>query len=369
MKQDKNTGSINFYGFKLGQITVSVVELQTKSSLQGVLLSLSGEEGYRRNNPTHSNGTVTFNNLSSGQYFLRPLLKEYIFEPATKQIEISEGNDVSVEFFAKRVAFSCYGTVHSLNGEAEKLVPIEAIGPKGEREETQADVKGQYRLRGLMPNSRYTVRVKEKLEHIRIERASPLAVSVNVTNHDITGVDFIVFRRPAKFHITGVVNCSKQWLETLTVELWAHGENKQNLVKSVPLGLSAFFEFHSLSNKDEDYRVQLKSSLSNRIYLIETSPIDIEFPTNSQHTHVVLSFNAVPRSVSQDIVHTPFYALLFGILTVLSFLYHKKLLHFVQLVISRKLFEKQQEEDNSFASFPVPHKSKGRKPTKVDSHK
>ena len=50
--------------------------------LQGVLLSLSGD-GYRNNNATQADGKFTFSALSAGGYFLRPLLKEYLFEPSS----------------------------------------------------------------------------------------------------------------------------------------------------------------------------------------------------------------------------------------------------------------------------------------------
>jgi len=50
--------------------------------LQGVLLSLSGE-GYRNNNATAEDGRFQFSALSAGIYFLRPLLKEYLFEPSS----------------------------------------------------------------------------------------------------------------------------------------------------------------------------------------------------------------------------------------------------------------------------------------------
>lgn len=40
---------------------------------------------------------MTFNSLSPSEYFLRPMLKEYRFEPHSKMIEVEEGATVNVQ--------------------------------------------------------------------------------------------------------------------------------------------------------------------------------------------------------------------------------------------------------------------------------
>ncbi len=62
-----------------------------------------------------------------------------------QSISIEEGEDKRVELVARRYAYSCYGTVRSLNGDPEKFVPVEAISPEGQHEETQTDINGEYR--------------------------------------------------------------------------------------------------------------------------------------------------------------------------------------------------------------------------------
>jgi len=66
--------------------------------LQGVLLSLSGGESFRRNSQTGADGKMTFSSLSPGEYFLRPMMKEYRFEPHSKMITVEEGATVNEQF-------------------------------------------------------------------------------------------------------------------------------------------------------------------------------------------------------------------------------------------------------------------------------
>ena len=54
-----------------------------------------------------------------------------------QSVEVKEGLDEKVTISAKRVAYSCFGKVRSLNGEAEKFVPVEAVSATGEVEEVR----------------------------------------------------------------------------------------------------------------------------------------------------------------------------------------------------------------------------------------
>lgn len=53
----------------------------------------------------YRNGTLLFPGLSPGQYFLRPVMKEYSFEPPSQMIEVTEGSHVDLTVLAVRIAF------------------------------------------------------------------------------------------------------------------------------------------------------------------------------------------------------------------------------------------------------------------------
>ena len=53
--------------------------------LVGALMSVSdGERQYRSNNLTNSDGQLLLLNLGPGEYFIKPLKKEFTFSPANK---------------------------------------------------------------------------------------------------------------------------------------------------------------------------------------------------------------------------------------------------------------------------------------------
>lgn len=77
------------------------------------------------------------------------------------------------------------GLVTLLSGQPKEGVSVEARSEsKGFYEETVTDSSGNYRLRGLHPDTTYTVKVAEKgdLKSSRIERTSPESVSVKVSS-------------------------------------------------------------------------------------------------------------------------------------------------------------------------------------------
>jgi len=389
-KEDRSNPG-HFRALKLGSVSITVFEESSSSKsskpqkipLPGVLLSLTGDDGYRNNSATQQDGQLFVSNLFPGDYFLRPLLKEYVFHPNTQTIKIREGETVDFSFNAVRVAYSVYGHVHSLNGEAEKFIAIEADSVTGDHhEETQSDANGDYRLRGLQPSRDYIIRIKPKKESKKmnpIERASPNQVSLSVETEDIRNADFVIFRKSATFDVCGVINTTSEWYSHLKIELIKVGETEKPS-QTHDVGPTNFFDFVSLS-KDSRYIVKLTTTLSDRIYDFQiTQPLLIVFQDStepesenrftetdtesetslssyqrvvvdgkSSKPTVFLQFEAKPKLVNQDIAQTPFFALFFGCLAFLAVIYHKKAIAITQLIITgkwRKIFEKSEDQDD-----------------------
>lgn len=73
------------------------------------------------------------------------------------------------------------GTISLVAGQPKEGISVEARSDsKGLYEETTTDSLGNYRLRGLLPDTSYVIKVKEDLGSIKIERASPEFVAVEV---------------------------------------------------------------------------------------------------------------------------------------------------------------------------------------------
>lgn len=72
----RSLGDNSFSCQKLGQIVVTISPGEgAEEILPSVLLSLSGDDGYRKNAATSSGGAFSFINLFPGSFYLRPLLK------------------------------------------------------------------------------------------------------------------------------------------------------------------------------------------------------------------------------------------------------------------------------------------------------
>ena len=72
-----------------------------------------------RSNTKSEAGKAEFLSLSPDEYFIKPQLKEYEFNPKHKMQKLQQGENAHITWTAKRVAFSIHGKIVSLNGQAE----------------------------------------------------------------------------------------------------------------------------------------------------------------------------------------------------------------------------------------------------------
>ncbi|EFJ25434.1 hypothetical protein SELMODRAFT_414113 [Selaginella moellendorffii] len=172
---------------KLAQILVNIIAGDgAEEILPSVLLSLSGDDGYRKNAVAPPGGKFAFDGMFPGSFYLRPLLKEYSFSPPAQALELLSGATLETTFIACRNFHvnSFDDEVSSLTGKPEEGVTVEARSDSGlYYEETATDADGKYRLRGLVPNTTYNVKVvvKEEVDGPpRLERASPSVYPVEV---------------------------------------------------------------------------------------------------------------------------------------------------------------------------------------------
>lgn len=99
----------NFNAEKLSFLKVKIVDTNLKP-LSSVFISLSSaEHGFKINNSTNNEGFFNFVDLFSGEYYIKPLYKEYIFDPPQKLVKIQGGQHYEEVLTAKRIAFSIYG--------------------------------------------------------------------------------------------------------------------------------------------------------------------------------------------------------------------------------------------------------------------
>ena len=87
---------VDFIAEKLAEVPVSVVD-RTGQPLPSVLVAAANGVGYRQNSQTGQDGRVTLGSLNPGEYFIKPVLKEYRFEPSSKLMAIQDGATVELQ--------------------------------------------------------------------------------------------------------------------------------------------------------------------------------------------------------------------------------------------------------------------------------
>ncbi|XP_004288537.1 PREDICTED: nodal modulator 1 [Fragaria vesca subsp. vesca] len=319
----KQVGPHSFSCQKLGQIAVDIYSKDdARELIPSVLLSLSGDDGYRNNSVSGAGGAFLFSNLFPGTFYLRPLLKEYAFSPPSQAIDLGSGESKEAIFQATRVAYSAMGVVALLSGQPKEGVLIEARSEsKGFYEETVTDSSGSYRLRGLLPDTTYVIKVVQRdgLGSSEIERASPDSVPVKVGYEDIKGLDFLVFEQPDKTilscHVEGKRN--EELHSHLLVEIKSSGENPK--IQSVfPLPLSNFFQVKDLPKGK--HLLQLRSSLPSSSHKFESEIIEVDLEKNA-HIHVgPLKYSFEEDHQKQDLTPAPVFPLIVGVSVIALFI-------------------------------------------------
>lgn len=320
----------HFQSFKLAEILVEVKD-EAASPLSGVLLSLSGENQYRRNNVT-LDGDLAFIGLSPGRYFLKAMMKEYSFQPSSQMIEVAEGATVNVAITGQRVAFSCYGSVLSLNGEPEPSVFIEAVGHSPEdctkfQEESKTEQDGSYRIRGLQPGCEYIVQLKSSDVNVHIERSTPKFRKIKIVESDLTGVNLIAFRRMNQMDLSGNVITAQEYVGSLKVNLYKES-NLDSALHSLSLGQTSFFYLPSIAIDNQNYIIKMTSTLPHSGYdYVETV---IPFVANCSFKHFTIKFDPLRKTTEQELSHSSFFVLPFTLLVLYIGYNYKQVLPLVK---------------------------------------
>ncbi|XP_041372550.1 nodal modulator 1-like [Gigantopelta aegis] len=318
----------NFRAFKLGQVSVQVVD-DEKKPLIAVLLSLSGGNQYRSNNLTAADGKMIFMALSPGQYFLRPMMKEYRFEPPSQMLDVQEGSTKQLTIKGSRVAFSCYGKVTSLNGEPEQGLLVEAVGQDGcsmYLEESKTEADGRYRIRGLEPKCVYEVKLKSGEMNTHVERTVPKSRIVMIENKDLVEMNIIAFRRMSQVDVSGNIVTPIEHLPTIKIRLFRE-DNPDSPIHTISLSKVSFFYLPSLQFDGTKYTLRLETTLSRSAY--DYVLPEVEFTANTSYQHFTVRFQPTRKPGEQELSRGSFLILPLTLLTVFLAYNYQKVLPYV----------------------------------------
>lgn len=291
----------HFEAYKLAEVIVEVKD-ENGEPLSGVLVSMSGGKSYRQNSLTENDGTIGFLSLTPGDYFLRPMMKEYTFEPTSKMVSVDEGATIVVDISGSRVAYSVYGQTVSLSGEAEVEVVVEAVGKDDDciqyQEEAVSDAQGQFRIRGLLPKCQYELRLKAGSGiNQHVHRTLPSSRTVHTDNADVRDLKLIVLRPFNQMDIAIKVDTEPQYLSSLVARLY-RDDLPDSPIHSIKLGLHPYFMLPPMTADRRNYFLRLDSNLPTSQYQY-TSP-EVTFVADTAFQHLNLSFKPVLRSVDAE---------------------------------------------------------------------
>ena len=277
---------------KLSYLKVKVEDLEG-NPLSGVFISLSSsEKNFRTNNNTNAEGVFTFMDLSSGEYYIQPFLKEYQFEQGQKSIIVKGGDHIDIVLKAKRVAFSVYGKVNNLMREKLDNIFVQAQNIRTNvMQETPILKSGEYRLKGLIPGEKYIITVKTSANP-NIERALPINIMLTISKNDTFGVDFVVFHKYKEIDIRGYLNytddkdlgfCPLNKNSNFYVELFSVLDDDK-VIKSTGISGACSFVFRKLAPEKYRLKVYEKINTSEKTNRLITSA-DVDLSGNGDDMH------------------------------------------------------------------------------------
>ncbi|CAH8872679.1 unnamed protein product [Trichobilharzia szidati] len=367
---DTDTKHLRDFHWYIRSTRLSLVEVfvfkhpvsnDSNQPLSAVLISIIGE-GHRANHLTNNDGVVRFVGLSPGQYYLRPMMKEYSFtviSPDSSEsghaipVQVEEGKSAVVILSAHRIAFSVSGTVTSLAGIPESGVLVEAAWlpnpPKTmhndvlhlessvnmscqlrsdqiniiPREQSLTDSDGNFRIRGLIPGCVYTISVQNSSSTLinsmtdqlsvdsssssvsrrGVERAIPCHLNLQMPSTDTSGLHFYVIRHTYTSTVTVSVQTSDNYLPTLRLVVFPVGHPEDIVEKHDFANDSLLFTLSGsklAAMFGREHVIRLLSDLKPNFYANVEAQNIIFTPKWSVNEHFNFHFNPKLRTSLND---------------------------------------------------------------------
>ena len=240
-------GTFDFTSEKLSSIIMEV-------DREGVVFSISNDKGYR-------NTTVSsrIDGLPSGEYYIKPILKEYEFSPVTMHIKVEKGKDFVAKFVSKRKFFGISGHVKRITGQPETDVEVFCVLPNGNKQVTTTDSSGFFRIGMLSPNQKYIVSARPSSTS-SASRIAPESFEVLLGEQDYQDIRFRSLKNSKYFDILGEISIDDYYLPNVEIVLF---DERSKVIDRFSFlnSLSNFFYFSNISRGNYVIRVAQKKEL------------------------------------------------------------------------------------------------------------
>eukprot|EP00056_Hartaetosiga_gracilis_P020276 m.18504 g.18504 ORF g.18504 m.18504 type:complete len:1164 (-) comp8321_c0_seq5:105-3596(-) len=250
--------NLMFYATQLSSLEI-ITEYANGIAAVDVVVTVSGGS-YRKTRASDENGLVSFTKLEPTQYFVKPLYKEHVLEPASQSVDIAPGEHKTINFIAKRTSFSAHGVVSTLGGGSLANAKLTLSSLEGEDElHTLTGDDGEFRFSGLKPFSSYVVRCDVSVQtHV----FQPLEVSFKVEEEDVVDISFVATKNTKQCEISGRLNPpTGVSLSSIRVEV-VEPETGVAVVSTRPFP-GNYFEFRSLPQQQYATPLVVRASTHN----------------------------------------------------------------------------------------------------------
>lgn len=235
----------------------------------GTLLALTRTDGFKMTT-TVSGKSALFTNLAPGEYFVKSIKREHVFEPSMASFTLKDGADQQLHFSVIRSRFGISGEVKSISGRPEPDVEVTAHFSNGEKISDVTDVKGNFRLGNLLPNMSYTV-TAAATGTSKAGRITPGSIVVELGEADYEGLKFNSIRPAKNYDVFGTVDIQPAMLDSLVVLLEKEGGIVVQDFKFQSQN-TGFFFFTNCT--DEKYNVRVASVRSGAEFSCPTVEVD-----------------------------------------------------------------------------------------------
>ena len=240
---------------------------------------------------------MSFLALSPGEYFVKPVLKEYDFEPKSKLITVKEGAEEVVEVVGKRVAFSAFGTLTSLRGDPEPGIVLEAVGQGEEcskyQEEGVSGTDGQFRIRGLQPSCSYILQLKLSKSNVQVERTIPSKQEIVVDNGDVRGVDLIAIRPKTSMDVSLLVKInSKKDNAVKNIKAKLFCGNSDSPIHTVKMDNTKFYIFPSIPSDNKECYITVEANAVHTNQRVKTGRVTFIADKPFEHHKIELELES-----------------------------------------------------------------------------
>lgn len=285
-EQGYNVYSVLFNAQKLSHLEIKIVDNKDKP-ISGALIfisSTSKKNFLKINNYTNDDGVFSTQNLVKGEYFIKAVLKEYVFEPAQSTLTINDGEHKKLVLRATRVAFSLFGNIKNLNKQGCEGLTVVAVpfDSNVTSENGITDKDGNYRIKGLVPRAMYRIEVEKSPKYATIK---PSELIFEAKSEDIENVDFIGFERKNTYSILGNLKFEDSFstkeidqIEFVQLRLFKDDE----LLDTITLKLFKYYEFKGLKKDNYQIKVTVKKIGLNPNLEFQENISEISFDERNQ---------------------------------------------------------------------------------------